>query len=409
MKKIFLIVSLIYVGMSISAQGIDDVTLVVSGDGTTKEEATHVALRSAVEQAYGVFVSANTEILNDELVKDEIATVTSGNVKSFKELNCILLPNGNQMVTLEAVVSTRKLAAYAQSKGASCEFAGATFGANLRLLKLNQENTKKAFENLLQQCKAIAPYIVEPSLQVEDPTMDGLVPFRITLYSTPNLWEFSELIVTTLKALQINDEQLEALKQMKADLYPIKVIAINYDKNEYVAKNLFSRFTRSLDYSKYNLHFLPENNDDFVWLWDQDNLQPFKEEAYFYAPFPCEKLNMIIENANKYYIADDQENNYDINFTRLILGVPPYEYIFTDTHFNRFNVDANISCYYFNFNKYSTSRISLPYKYIKPYKDKETKELVYPRKKLGEAIFTFEIPTELLINISKFEILRNED
>ena len=131
MKKIFLIVSLIYVGMSISAQSVDDVTLVVSGDGTTKEEATYVALRSAVEQAYGVFVSANTEILNDELVKDEIATVTSGNVKSYKELNCILLPNGNQMVTLEAVVSTKKLAAYAQSKGASCEFAGATFGANL--------------------------------------------------------------------------------------------------------------------------------------------------------------------------------------------------------------------------------------------------------------------------------------
>lgn len=403
MKKLFLIVSLIYVGMSISAQSVDDVTLVVSGDGTTKEEATHVALRSAVEQAYGVFVSANTEILNDELVKDEIATVTSGNVKSYKELNCILLPNGKQMVTLEAVVSTKKLAAYAQSKGASCEFAGATFGANLRLLKLNQENTKKAFENLVQQCKAIVPYIVEPSLQVEDPTIDGLVPFRITLYSTPNLWEFSELIVTTLKALQINDEQLEALKQMKADLYPIKVIAINYDKNEYVAGNMRRSYTNSIYGDTYNLRIIPENND-LVWLWDQDDLQPFKEEAYFYAPFPYEKLDMIIKNANKYYIADDQGNNYDINFTQLIVGVPPYEYIFTDTHFNRFNVDANVSCYYFN-----EQRISLPYKYIKPYRDKKTKELVYPKKQLGEAIFTFEIPTELLINISKFEILRNED
>ena len=403
MKKLFLIVSLIYLGMSISAQSVDDVTLIVSGDGTTKEEATHVALRSAVEQAYGVFVSANTEILNDELVKDEIATVTSGNVKSYKELNCILLPNGNQMVTLEAVVSTKKLAAYAQSKGASCEFAGATFGANLRLLKLNQENTKKAFENLVQQCKAIVPYIVEPSLQVEDPTVDGLVPFRITLYSTPNLWEFSELIVTTLKALQINDEQLKALKQMQADLYPIKVIAINYDKNKYVAGEMRRSYTNSIYGDTYNLRIIPENND-LVWLWDQDDLQPFKEEAYFYAPFPYEKLDMIIKNANKYYIADDQGNNYDINFTQLIVGVPPYEYIFTDTHFNRFNVDANVSCYYFN-----EQRISLPYKYIKPYRDKKTKELVYPKKQLGEAIFTFEIPTELLINISKFEILRNED
>ena len=404
MKKLFLIVSLIYLGMSISAQSVDDVTLIVSGDGTTKEEATHVALRSAVEQAYGVFVSANTEILNDELVKDEIATVTSGNVKSYKELNCILLPNGNQMVTLEAVVSTKKLAAYAQSKGASCEFAGATFGANLRLLKLNQENTKKAFENLVQQCKAIVPYIVEPSLQVEDPTVDGLVPFRITLYSTPNLWEFSELIVTTLKALQINDEQLKALKQMQADLYPIKVIAINYDKNKYVAGEMRRSYTNSIYGDTYNFRIIPENND-LVWLWDQDDLQPFKEEAYFYAPFPYEKLDMIIKNANKYYIADDQGNNYDINFTQLIVGVEPYSYIYTDySDFSRVYTDANVSCYYFN-----ESRISLPYKYIKPYRNKKTKELVYPKKQLGEAIFTFEIPTELLINISKFEILRNED
>ena len=402
MKKLFLVVSLIYVGMSISAQSVDDVTLVVSGDGTTKEEATHVALRSAVEQAYGVFVSANTEIMNDELVKDEIATVTSGNVKSYKELNCISLPNGNQMVTLEAVVSTKKLAAYAQSKGASCEFAGATFGANLRLLKLNQENTKKAFENLLQQCKAIAPYIVEPSLQVEDPTVDGLVPFRITLYSTPNLWEFSELIVTTLKALQINDEQLEALKTLKADLYPIKVIANNYSYNNYVARDLYRDFTFRFKNKGYKIR-LPENNGDSVWLWDQVDLQPFKEEAYFYAPFPYEKLNMIIEKVNKYYITDDQENNYDIDFTRLIIG-EPYSYFYIGRDLQRVDVDANISCYYFN-----ESRISLPYKYIKPYRDKKTKELVYPKKKLGEAIFTFEIPTELLINISKFEILRNED
>ena len=47
-----------------------EVSLIVTGEGATKEEATNNALRSAVEQAFGVFVSANTEILNDELIKD---------------------------------------------------------------------------------------------------------------------------------------------------------------------------------------------------------------------------------------------------------------------------------------------------------------------------------------------------
>ena len=91
--------------------------LVVNGDGATKEEATHAALRSAIEQAFGTFVSANTTILNDELVKDEIATVSSGNIQSFTELSSYTLPNGNMSVSLQVTVSIGKLVTYAKSKG----------------------------------------------------------------------------------------------------------------------------------------------------------------------------------------------------------------------------------------------------------------------------------------------------
>lgn len=111
-----------------------EVTLVVTGEGLTREAATTNALRSAIEQTYGVFVSANTEILNDELVRDEIATISSGNIQKYNEIACIDLPNGNKEVTLQATVSVSKLVSYAQSKGAECEFAGAAFGANLKLI-----------------------------------------------------------------------------------------------------------------------------------------------------------------------------------------------------------------------------------------------------------------------------------
>lgn len=72
--------------MPLAAQAPQEVTLTVSSDGSTKEEATKNALRSAIEQAYGVFVSANTTILNDELVKDEIVTVSNGSIKDYKEI-----------------------------------------------------------------------------------------------------------------------------------------------------------------------------------------------------------------------------------------------------------------------------------------------------------------------------------
>jgi len=44
------------------------VTLTVSAQGQTISEAKQNALRDAIEQAFGTFISSNTEILNDELV-----------------------------------------------------------------------------------------------------------------------------------------------------------------------------------------------------------------------------------------------------------------------------------------------------------------------------------------------------
>ena len=121
----------------------DDVTLVVSGDGRNKEDATKIALRSAIEQVYGAFVSANTSLLNEEITKDEIVTISSGNIKEYKELECLDMA-GKTMVTLQATVSISKLVSFAKSKGASAEFAGSTFGMNLILLKFYRQDEQVA-------------------------------------------------------------------------------------------------------------------------------------------------------------------------------------------------------------------------------------------------------------------------
>ena len=62
-----------------------EVTLTVTGSGKTKEDAVKSALRSALEQTYGAFVSSNTTIVDDELIKDEISTISNNCVKSYRE------------------------------------------------------------------------------------------------------------------------------------------------------------------------------------------------------------------------------------------------------------------------------------------------------------------------------------
>ena len=234
MKKHLLYILLMFSGMNIYAQGVDSVTLVMSGIGVTKQEATHAALRNAIEQAYGVFVSANTEILNDSLVRDEIITIASGNVYSYHELGASVLPNGNHEVMLQATLSAKKMVTYAQSKGAVCELVGganyaSSITANLQLIRLNQMNTRIAFEHLKKQLLQVAAHseMVAFKLHVEEPELEDpnaeelycIVPIRIEAYWGQGALQFVELMSNTLNALRLTSEQIEQLKHYKIPYY----------------------------------------------------------------------------------------------------------------------------------------------------------------------------------------------
>ena len=312
-RKLLLLVALIAC-VGIYAQSVDEVTLVVNGSGTTKEEAIHTALRSAIEQAFGVFVSANTSIVNDELVKDEIATVTSGNVKSFTELESVALPNGNFAVTLQAVVSTQKLAAYAKSKGSSCEFAGATFGANLKLLKLNQINTEKAFDNLMIQLETLAPYIFDYNLELGQPTQDyvyfdkegepiwnqdqiarknykscekmGLLPVTLKITTNENTIAFTKLLKQTILALALNKRQVDEVNALGEKTYSLYA----WEMSDSDLKIVYT--------------YKPQFYGDKVVLRHPDGYSSLFSEFEFYSPFPTKQLNQLIENARNAYIIE---------------------------------------------------------------------------------------------------------
>lgn len=366
MKKLFLILFLILVGLNLSAQGVDDVTLVVSGDGATKEDATHVALRSAVEQAYGVFVSANTEIVNDELVKDEIATVTSGNVKSYQELSATILPNGNHLVSLQAVVSTKKLAAYAQSKGASCEFAGATFGANLKLIELNQQNTKKAFDHMVSQLKTFIPYLYERRLNVGNPDVKGNIKFHIDTYPTDALWSFRDIIISTCNALNMKYEEVQNMRALNSKFYEH---SIKYSELEY----FLGSWIKLDDPSSRTLRF------------------------DFYSPFPKEEVSDILTAAwNAYYIKDNLDDYYSI--------IPSDGYEFGSTFYQRYDSD-----YYKSLKYRKTGNLTIDscldfdlYTYIR--QPKKKKNIASPCLAIRNDIcVTMDI--ERLKKITKFELV----
>ncbi|WP_290072523.1 hypothetical protein [Paramuribaculum intestinale] len=150
----------------------DEIQMVVFGEGVTTDEAVKNALLSAIEQNYGTFVSSNTSFINDEIVKDEIATVSSGNIRSYKILNESI--NGNTCrVTLEAIVSLGKLASFVQSKGGSAELAGAQFAMNVKIEKAKLENMMMAIEHLKLEVAEMFKNCYDYTIKVSEPA-----PFR---------------------------------------------------------------------------------------------------------------------------------------------------------------------------------------------------------------------------------------
>lgn len=248
----------------------DEVILTVSADGTTKEEAVKVALRSAIEQAYGTFVSANTTLLNDELVKDEIVTISSGNIKEYKEVSIANLPSGKIFVTLRAVVSVSKLISYAQHKGAKVEFAGATFAMNMKMKELNKKNEAIAWDNLLQKLNQLLLNSFDYQLQIGNPTLGNKRLSRLPMDEQMVLRNSLGLTNEYLRYLRKKDNKtaLPAGSYYNLPLY----VRIKCNENMRIAMDLIVNTLQQLSLTEneireYETSKIPFKRYNIVWAF----------------------------------------------------------------------------------------------------------------------------------------------
>jgi len=225
MKALLTLLLFSLIALNLWAQNTNDVTLTVVGSGKTIEEAKTNALRSAIEQAYGAFVSSNTEILNDEIVKDEIVSISSGNIKEFKILSQSELLNDLVSMTLSATVSVSKLQSYAQSKGASIEFAGGAFAMNIKLQKLNEAAEKEAIYNLCQLTKERFKKCFEFQIQTTEPKYleenQYILEYVITSKTNDNFKYALDYFIETLETIALKETELSNYKAINKPFYDI--------------------------------------------------------------------------------------------------------------------------------------------------------------------------------------------
>lgn len=193
------------------------VKVIGMGEGKTRDEAVHMALRESLERTYNSFLSSSTLFSDDEIVSDEIAVITRGNIVKYDILyDRIDSISKNHNAMVEATVSLQKFKEYAQSHGSKVELDGNSLAqsivANERMKKFNEENELKAIKMLINDLvrEGNSVQIYDYALKVELPqkaSADNSYKIRLIIDGSKNLnyYILVDKIVNALNGISSSD------------------------------------------------------------------------------------------------------------------------------------------------------------------------------------------------------------
>ena len=220
-------------------------------------------------------------------------SISSGNIKSFKELGANVY-NGIISVTLEAVVSTSTLASYARSKGSACELVGSTYAANYKLKQFRIKNTKTAIDHLMLELDLLSDEMFDYEINVS--------PVQAERGSYKYGW------------LQDNGYDPDLTFQINVLILSNKNTVAFIDKFKNTITSLSSRCQEGDD--TYPLYVLTQYSN--IDLEDSERNVRVVGDVFAYpllVQFPYETYYNIIGKAlNDYLIYDNLGNEYVNNY-----------------------------------------------------------------------------------------------
>jgi len=223
------------------------VSITVSGNGKTQDEAMQLALRSAIEQAYGVFISSKTEILNDQVIANEFLSFTNGNIKSYEVLNESQLPEGKWGLTLKVLVSINKLTSFVESKGISIEIKGGEFAFNIKQQLLNEQGEFKAIYQMVgllhEPMQNSFDYTIKSDnpKSLDDESKNWEIPLFVTATTNNNIDFCANYCINTLTALSLSTEEVTSYTRLNKSVFPVLI------KYNGLTKRVFLRKQKSIE------------------------------------------------------------------------------------------------------------------------------------------------------------------
>lgn len=247
MKKIIVLILFI---LGTSLANAQDVKVVSSGQGTTEDEAIKIALRTALEDAFGTFISSSTEIVNDILISDEIVSLTQGNIKEYNIVNSSRLEKRLYSVTVESIVSLNKLSSYCESKGMSINLDLSALSMDLKMQEFNRLNEKKVLKNLCNQILLENPQLFNFKIKTAKPIIKNskaYVPIKIIYQSNSNYRQLRKSVIPVLKSISLDKSEREIYRELGLRLYSTKIWGSIYYFRDESCSEIISNFISSYE------------------------------------------------------------------------------------------------------------------------------------------------------------------
>ena len=276
------------------------VTLTTSGTGKTLEEAKNNALRSAIEQAFGAFISSKTEILNDQLVSDQITSVSSGNIQKFEIKSESKLPNDIWCTTLTATVSVDKLISFVQDKGVTVEIKGGLFALNVKQQILNEkaeiEIITQAIGNAHDIFQKSFDYSIEAGepIQTQGDNNKWSIPLNVMVYVNENFNSSTNYIIKSLEAISMKENEILDYTSHGKPIFKVWIKSNGESKIFVLRKKESIQALQSLSYNLSN-HYTKQfkvswgTSQSFIGEQFTYSINQSNEEQWHYKLNPQEK------------------------------------------------------------------------------------------------------------------------
>lgn len=200
MKRLFVL--FLAIGVSVGAlfaqkgslvAGSGERKIVTTGMGVTPEAAVKDALRSAVEMVVGAVVNSETRIANDEIISDEILTLSHGFVRKYEKVAESANGADGYTVTVAAIVTEKHIADKLQAKGVTVNYNTSALFAQYkewdRLAMAEKTMAEKLFG--LEAIKQKRCNVYDYQMTVDEPIREnGKYKIKVFRTATKNAnWE----------------------------------------------------------------------------------------------------------------------------------------------------------------------------------------------------------------------------